>query len=532
MPRDNELHRNGSARWAERNEIADAGIFKKGERGLYIGSAFGRALHWNGEGAVLCCASPRSGKFTGFGARNCLTGSSQANKVFLSPKLEEAVVGFDQTAEARKSYHVTTTPRYDLQQDKVNPVGHIHEDSPTLEDDIQAWCKDALPESGGGNAKYFELTAQRLMEGLGLTITEWEGQLILPALYDAANLVQQDDSAWEHLAKHMRMSRFDKSRAVEAEISMGRASGSNSFYGVVAEVQNALSPLSISNVRRVFSPPFTFTLEEYVRTPNCNLHLGPEAEFIKGQKLIWRSMLSTIATLKRRHIDAPKIDLWIDEAVLLAPFPLIGELVNFAPGYGLRTIIIVQSLRQLDQLFDHGREVITDGVAVQIYLGINGIDTARLLSATLGNQTLYFNDELAQAKAELEARRAVDTMLRGGDPFRAGLEQKYFEKAARNRPQQVRRLMNEDEIINMPKGEGFIFVDGMEHPIYAEFPPYYEQRGLAGRFLPSPFFPPHDRIRVKTLLGHKWRPVHRGPPPEQFRDFPQYQHHDHLWVGK
>ncbi len=532
MPRDNELYRNGSSRWAEAHEIANGGNFKKGRHGIYIGTAYGRALCWNGEGAVLCVAAPRSGKFTRFAAYNCLTGYSQNNKVFFTPKLEEAVVGFDQTAEGRRCWFVTTTERYGLPQHRVNPVGHIHENSLTLEDDMQVWCKDALPESGGGNAKYFELTGQRLTEGIGLTITECEGELTLPSLTDATNFIQQDDDAWEHFAQHMRVSRFSKARTVEAEISAGRASGSNSFYAVVSEVQNALSPLSISNVRRAFSPPFDFTLEEFVKTPNSNLYLGPEAEFIKSQKLIWRSIMSTIATLKRRNMDAPKIDLWIDETVLLAPFPLIGELVNLAPGYGLRTIIITQSLRQLDQLFEHGREVITAGAAVQIYSCINEIDSARLLSATLGNQTVFFNDKLAHARAQHAARQAVEKMLSGGDPFMAGVEEKHFTQAARHRSQQTRPLMHESEIITMPKGEGFIFVDGMEHPIYASFPPYFDQRELAGRFLPSPFFPPSDRIRVRTLLGHKWRPVHRGPPPEQFRDFPQYQNHDHLWVGK
>ncbi len=530
MPRNNEHYRSGSSRWAERHEIADGGLYRKGKHGLYLGTALGRELVWNGEGAVLFVASPRSGKFTGFGAYNCLTGYSQNNQVFFSPKMEEAVVGFDQTAESRKCYFVTTTERYGLPRHKVNPVGHIHEHSPTLEDDMQAWCKDALPESGGGNAKYFELSAQRLMEGTGLTLVDWEGELTLPALYDAINLIQQDDSASDHFFEHMRLSRFDKARAVAAEIAAGKDSGSNAFYSVISEVQNALSSLSISNVRQAFSPPFDFTLEEFVKTPMCNLYLGPEAEFIKSQKLIWRSVLSSIATLKRRNISAPRIDLWVDETVLLAPLPLIGDLVNFAPGYGLRIIIITQTLRQLDQLFEHGREVITGGVAVQIYLGINDIDSARLLSETLGNQTLYFDDALAHDRAALEAKRAVNKMLSGGDPFMAGVEQKHFARAARHRSQQTRRLMNADEIINQPKGEGFIFADGMEHPINAKFPPYFEKRGLS--FLPSPFFPPHDRVRVKTLFGHRWRRVHRGPPPEQFRDFPQYQNHDHVWVGK
>lgn len=531
MPRDNEQYRGGSARWASLQEMRAAGYFRPSDRNLHIGFAGGKALSWNGEGAVLCCAPPRSGKFTGFGSYNCLTGFSQSNQIFFSPKAEEGVVGFNQTAERRKCWFVSTTDRYGLPQHRVNPVGHIHDVSTTLEDDMQVFCKDALPESGGNN-KYFELTSQRLVEGLGLTITEWDGELTLPALYDAANLIMQDDDGWEHFAKHMRLSRFDKARAVEAEIAAGKASGSNAFYGVVSEVQNAFSALSVSNVRRAFSPPFDFTLEEWVNTPGSNLYLSPEAEFIKNQKLIWRSVLSTIATLKRRNINAPKIDLHIDETVLLAPFPLIGDLVNFAPGYGLRTIIVVQSLRQLDQLFPNGREIITGGVAVQIYWGANDIDSARRLSETLGNQTLYYDDTLKRAEAKRQARRAADKMLRGGDPFQAGIEQAHYEREAKHRSQTTRRLLHPDEIINMPQGQGVIIGAGLEHPIYAHFPPYFEQRALAGRFLPSPFFPPKDKIRVKSLFGHKWLPVHRGPPPEIFAQFPQYQGHDHLWVGK
>ncbi len=533
MPPDNEQHLYGSAEWAIERAIAKAGYYKKDERGLYLGTAYGRELLWNGEGAVLCVAPPRAGKFTGFGAYNCLTGYSQgSNKVFFSPKYEEAVVGFDQTAEERRCWYVSTTERYGLPRHRVNPVGHIHEDSPTLEDDVQAICKDALPESGGGNAKYFELTGQRVFEAFGLTIAEWDGELTLPAIADAANAVMGDDGAWEHFAEHMRLSRFAKVRAVEAEISAGKASGSNAFYGVISEVQNALSALSVSNVREAFSPPFDFTLEEFVTMPNCNLYLGPEAEFIKSQKLIWRTLISSIATLKRRHIDAPKIDLHMDEIVLLAPFPMLGDLVNFAPGYGLRTILVTQTLRQLDQLFEHGREVITGGVAVEMHIGVNNVDTARILSERLGTQTVYYDEDLARDQAALEAKRAADSLLSGGDPFKAGMEQKHFAKAAQHRSRRSRKLLDTEQLLHLPKGEGIIFADGMPHPIYAQFPPYFEQRRLAGRFLPSPFFPPADRVRVKSWLWHRWRKVHRGPPPPEFAAFPQYHDHDHLWVGK
>lgn len=531
MWQDNEEHPDGSARWATWPEIRAAGYAKRTDSALHIGFHEDRRLSWNGEGSVICLAPPRSGKQTMYGMWNALTGFSQNNQIFLSPKAEESVVGFDQTAEGRRCYYVSTTKRFGLPMMSVNPVGHIVEDSATLEDDVQVFVKDAIPETGGQN-KYFDLTEQRLLEGLSLTIPEWDGELTLPAIDDAANMILSDPDGWEHIAQHMRVSRFAKARAVEGEIAQGLQTGSNAFHGVVSGLLNALSPLSVSNVRRVFSPPFDFTLEEFVCTPWSNLYLSPEAEFLQSQKLIWRTILSTTATLKRRHLDAPALDLHVDEPVLLAPFPLFGDIVNFGPGYGLRMSMTTQSMRQLDQLFEHGREVIMGGCAVKIFIGGGmDIESARLLSASLGTQTLYYDDQLKIDEAELRRKRAIDDMLAGGDPFRAGMEEAHYRSAAQHRSRMSRNLLNPDEIINIPRGRGIIIGAGLEHPIAASFRPYFAERSLAGRFLPSPFFPPADRVRVRGLLGYKWRPVHRGAPPRGMEDYPQFQNHDHIWVG-
>jgi len=531
MWQDNEEFRHGSARWATLQEIKAAGYLKKASNSLHLGFAEGQRLGWSGEGAVLCAAPPRSGKQTTFGLWNALTGFSQNNQVWLSPKFEEPVVGFDQTAERRRCYHVTSTQRFGLPQQKLNPTDHIVEDSPTLEDDVQAFARDAIPESGGHN-KYFDLSEQRMAEGLSLTIAEWDGELTLPALYDAANLIQSDPDGWAHFARHMQVSRFSKARALEGEITAGLQSGSNAFQGVVSGLLNALGPLGTTNVRRQFSPPFDFTIEEFVRTPKCNLYLGPQAEFLQAQNLIWRTILSTIATLKRRHLNAPAIDLHVDEPVLLAPFPLFGDIVNFGPGYGLRSIMTTQSMRQLDQLMPHGREIIMGGCAVKIFIGGGmDIEAARLLSGMLGTQTVHYNQELNQLEAQQHKRRAFNEILAGGDPFKAGMEEAYFAKAAKHRSKATRNLLNADEITRIPQGRGIILGAGLSQPLAAEFRPYFNERVLGGRFLPSPFFPPHDRIKVKSLFGHKWRPVRRGAPPRGMEDFPQFQNHDHVWVG-
>ncbi len=79
----------------------------------------------------------------------------------------------------------------------------------------------------------------------------------------------------------------------------------------------------------------------------------------------------------------------------------------------------------------------------------------------------------------------------------------------------------------MPGDKQLIFADGVNHPIEAGRKNFYEQRFMTGRYHPNPFYPPLDKVRVKTLFGHAWRRVVREPVPKQYAHYPQYK--DGFW---
>ena len=88
-------------------------------------------------------------------------------------------------------------------------------------------------------------------------------------------------------------------------------------------------------------------------------------------------------------------------------------------------------------------------------------------------------------------------------------------------------LRTPDEILNTPPDKAYVFADGLAHPIYADRKPYYDQRWMAGRYHPTPYPPPLDRVRVKLRFGHGTLPVVRERVPSRFSHFPQYR--DGFW---
>ena len=74
----------------------------------------------------------------------------------------------------------------------------------------------------------------------------------------------------------------------------------------------------------------------------------------------------------------------------------------------------------------------------------------------------------------------------------------------------------------MPGDKMVVFADGLSHPLWADRKAYYEQPQMAGRYHPSPFFPPDTHVQVMTPRGPQWRPVIIEPVPRQFAHYPQY----------
>jgi len=76
----------------------------------------------------------------------------------------------------------------------------------------------------------------------------------------------------------------------------------------------------------------------------------------------------------------------------------------------------------------------------------------------------------------------------------------------------------------MPEDRQILFVSGINCPPIAAYrKPYFQHRSLAGRFMPNPYHPPLDKVRVAGRFGTRVRRVITEPVPEKFAEYPQYE---------
>jgi type IV secretion system protein VirD4 len=74
----NEHFRYGSAAFAERRELADAGFFRQTPTSLFVGFFDGTPLWYHGAGGLLLTAGARSGKLRDILAYNLCSGTFSA----------------------------------------------------------------------------------------------------------------------------------------------------------------------------------------------------------------------------------------------------------------------------------------------------------------------------------------------------------------------------------------------------------------------------------------------------------------------
>ena len=248
----------------------------------------------------------------------------------------------------------------------------------------------------------------------------------------------------------------------------------------------------------------------------------------EGSLNVWGNVIKTLLVgakiYKARNPSAPRQTWILDEIAHVANggFPLAVSLYSIGAGLGIRPWCIFQSFGQLKALAPNAETVLPAGSGLRQSFAIRDDISAQRLSKQIGMETLSYDDRPQQAKAALAKEEAIRSLINGGDPIQAALSMRYHEEMAHHRSQQQRWLRTPDEIIGTPGDRQYLFVDGLSHPIDAEREPYYEQRFMAGRYLPNPYHPPLGRVQVKTLFGSKWRSVITEPVPSQYAHLPQY----------
>lgn len=415
---------------------------------------------------------------------------------------------------------------HDLPSHRMNPAGHIRWSSPTLIPDLKVLLENLRSRSGASTAIFFEESADRISEAISLILTKINGELTLPDFYRATTALVQNNGEWRDIAWEMHSSGIDLCRTVEAEIHEARDDSSGGFKGIIGEMQRAVACLSDPQLRDALSPPYDFDLAELCADDRrTQLYLMVPPDMISPWKAVVKSFFVRAVTEKSRKPQAEELLLLLDECGQLDGFSLVPKLFTYGAGIGVKPFAVFQNSRQMNNVAPGAERIIPSSAALQMYFGIRDLETARTVSAMLGDETLGYDDDLVQSRATSERLDIINRILGGGDPFAMAtrLYQKNFESTYRRK---VRRpLCTPAEILRMGRDEMLIFADHLPGAIAATRRPYWEQHWMAGRYHPNPFHPPLDRVSVTDHRGRmRTRPVITEPVPDRYAHLPQYRH--------
>jgi type IV secretion system protein VirD4 len=527
-----EEFRFGSARWANLDEVLHAGLL--GQPGPFIGFAGGRPLRIAGDAPLITFGGAGSGKLRDVLAYNLcgfrIGGGWSAPRRMLvnDPRGELTAISIaNQVRLGKPVYCINPFGLHGLPQHCVNPWNIIRKDSPTFDADVKLLVADLITLPVGNEDKYFSRRARELSGAFAKTyvwnkpVSTTRDPISLPEFYDLVNSTE-DPSGWDCIAEQMLAMPDSSIRRLAAEMDYKRREAPKEYSGINGSIYENIDFLSIPAARTSLSRS-DFSLDAPCKE-DCIVSFVMPNDYQGILAPMGRSVVGTTILYKNRHPAAPTVLLVIDEAAQLGNFDSLLRAYSFGRGMGIRAWSIWQDPGQIKRNF--GPDALASFIGssqCRQFFGVRDYDTARLVSAMLGQQTLEYDAVLEQDAAKRNLARVVSEVMNGGDPFSAGLSYAQFERAAKHRTKQARALMTPDEVLNMPENEQVLFISGLGvPPIRAQKFPYYSRPEMAGAYLPNPYHPPYDRV---PIAGHwrGWARVIKERVPFRLRDWPQHQ---------
>jgi type IV secretion system protein VirD4 len=181
--------------------------------------------------------------------------------------------------------------------------------------------------------------------------------------------------------------------------------------------------------------------------------------------------------------------LMVDEFPALGRLEFFESSLAFLAGYGVRAVLVAQSLNQIDKAYGP-HHAILDNCHVRVAFTPNDERTAKRLSDTLGTAT------------ELRALKNLS-----GRRFAA-----WLSHTSVSEQETPRALLTVGEILQLGAEEALVLVCGLP-PIRARKLKYYTDRNFLGRRLPAPALAAGAYADAPLPRPHDWCAPARAPDP-------------------
>lgn len=481
-----ELH--GSARFANRAEIAKHGLLKKAFNpdeapDLLIGKYGNNYLRWSGNEFLYLAAPTRSGKGVGIVIPNCL--HYRDSMVVFDPKLENFLItGGYRAAHGQEVFLFNPggrmpeherNPNAPLVSHRWNPCTYIRRNPVYTYKDVKniASIMYPKPAKDNGSATFFQESAQNLFAGLLLYMveTEHERDLSLPENKTTlANLFRLTTPSGDRtLAEWIKDEMILREQQTHTQLSqncrsllMGFANGNAKTGADILATLIAPLGIFIDPVVEAATSGDDFYLDE-VRKKRMTVYIGivptETAVFSRLTNLFFSQLITVNVEqgLPSNNPDALKYQccLLMDEFTALGVIPAIQHGVSYIAGYGLRLLLIIQTPSQVTDLY--------------------GRDATRTFFTNFGCQIVYPPREQTDAE-EYSKLVGYETFKAKSISHSSGKGNSHSTSTSDQR----RAVMNPDEMKMMPKSDCIISL-GNSRPIYAKKIVYYTDPVFAKR---------------------------------------------------
>ncbi|TIO84108.1 MAG: conjugal transfer protein TraG [Mesorhizobium sp.] len=476
----------GSARWANRREVAAAGLL--GADGVVLGRYQRHYLCHDGPEHVLCFAPTRSGKGVGLVVPSLLTWPGSAIVHDIKGEnwqitagfraLHGRVLLFDPTNSKSSAYNpLLEVRRGEWEVRDVQNIADILVDPEGSLEKRNHWEKTSHALLVGAILHVLYAEKNKTLAGVAAFLSDPRRPIesTLAAMMKTAHLGQAGPHPVIASAARELLNKSDNERS-------GVLSTAMSFLGlyrdpVVAEVTSRCD-WRISDIVGGIKPA---TL--YLVVPPSDINrTKPLIRLILNQ--IGRRLTEELQAKSNRH----RLLLMLDEFPALGRLDFFETALAFMAGYGLKSFLIAQSLNQIEKAYGPSNSIL-DNCHVRVSFATNDERTAKRVSDALGTAT-----EMRAMKNYAGHRLSP-----------------WLGHLMVSRQETARQLLTPGEIMQLPPTEEIVMVAGTP-PIRANKARYYEDIRFQERVLSPP-----ERTRSEKARPDDWSslPILKQPQVDE-----------------
>ncbi|MER2508642.1 MAG: conjugal transfer protein TraG [Amaricoccus sp.] len=463
----------GSARWAEKAEVAAAGLL--GPDGVVLGRYTGDYLRHDGPEHVLCFAPTRSGKGVGLVVPSLLTWPGSAIVHDIKGENWQLTAGF-RARHGRVLLFDPTNP----QSSAYNPLLEVRRGAWEVRD-VQN-IADILvdPEGSLEKRNHWEKTSHALLVGAILHVLYAEPDKTLAGV--AAVLSDPSRPIESTLAAMMRTAHLGEAGPHPVIASAAREllnKSDNERSGVLSTAMSVLGLYRDPVVAEV-TRACDWRIGDLVgdRTPATLYLVVPPSDIARTKPLI-RLILNQVGRRLTEELHAKggrhRLLLMLDEFPALGRLDFFESALAFMAGYGLKSFLIAQSLNQIEKAYGPNNAIL-DNCHVRVSFATNDERTAKRVSDALGTAT-----EMKAMKNYAGHRLSP-----------------WLGHLMVSRSETARQLLTPGEVMQLPPSDEIVMVAGTP-PIRAKKARYYEDARFTERVLPPP-----ETVRPDVAKPDDW----------------------------